>query len=159
PTDIRPNPAFRWPQLSGTSSFGDYGIRLQQTVLQQPGGGYASGARGVIGGDGSLFTWANEGIWSFRKADFIVADEGRIARMDSVGNPIGAVNGPDQSGRQGGVGAASTTRPLVRPTRAYPVGDRQMVVVDTGANRVMRIDVSGRELRSISGFMLDPNYR
>lgn len=159
PTDIRPNPAFRWPQLSGTSSFGDYGIRLQQTVLQQPGGGYASGARGVIGGDGSLFTWANEGIWSFRKADFIVADEGRIARMDSVGNPIWSVNGTYQSGRQGDVGAAATTKPLVRPTRAYPVGDRQMVVVDTGANRVMRIDVSGRELRSISGFMLDPNYR
>ena len=159
PTDVRPNAAFRWPQLSGVSSFADYGIRLQQTVLQQPGGGYASGARGVVGGDGSLFTWANEGIWSFRRADFVVADEGRVTRMDSVGNPIWSVTGTYQTGRQGDVGAAAATKPLVRPTRAYPVGDRQVMVVDTGANRVMRIDVSGRELRSISGFMLDPNYR
>ncbi|MCC7434739.1 MAG: hypothetical protein IT363_08630 [Methanoregulaceae archaeon] len=159
PTDVRPNPAFRWPQLTGTSTFSDYAIRLQQSVLQQNGGGFASAARGVIGGDGGLFAWANEGLWSFRKADFVVADEGRVTRVDSVGNPIWSVKSTFQTGRQGDVGAAAATRPLVRPTRAYPLGDRQLLVVDTGANRVMRIDVSGREMRSLAGFLLDPNFR
>lgn len=159
PTDVRPNPAFRWPQLAGSSTFADYAIRLQQTVLQQPGGGYAGPARGVVGGDGGLFTWSNEGIWSFRKADFVIADEGRVTRMDSVGNPIWSVTGTYQSGRQGDVGAASASRPLVRPTRAYPLGDRQLLVVDTGANRVIRMDASGRELRSVADFRLDPTFR
>lgn len=159
PTDVVVNPAYRWPQLSGTTSFSDYGIRLQQTVLQQTGGGYASASRGVVGGDGGLYTWANEGIWSFRRANFLVADEGRVARMDSVGNPIWSLSTTFQGGQEGDVGAAATTRPLVRPTRAYSLGERQILVVDTGSNRVLRLDVSGRELRTLSGFRLDPNYR
>lgn len=159
PTSVRPNPAFRWPQLTGTTSFADYGVRLQQSVLTIPGGGYAGHAMGVIGGDGGLFTWANEGLWSFAKADFVVADEGRVAKFDSVGNPLWSVTGTYRTGRQGDTGGAADNRPLVRPTRCYPVGDRQMLVVDTGANRVIRMDTSGRELRSISGFQLDPTYR
>lgn len=159
PVSVRPNPAFRWPQLSGTTSFADYGIRLQQTVLTIPGGGYAGHAMGVIGGDGSLFTWANEGLWSFAKAEFIVADEGRVAKFDSTGTAQWSVTGTFKTGREGDTGGASEVRPLVRPTRCYPVGERQVLVVDTGANRVIRMDTSGRELRSIAGFQLDPTFR
>lgn len=159
PLSVRPNPAFRWPQLNGTTSFEDYKVRLQQTVLQIPGGGYAGQAWGVTGGDGALFTWANEGVWAFAKADFVIADEGRVARFDSVGNPIWSVTGTYKSGRQGDVGGASEVKPLVRPTRCYPIGDRQSLVVDTGANRVIRMDTSGRELRSIGEFQLDPTFR
>ncbi len=159
PVNVRPNPAFRWPQLTGTTNFGDYGIRLQQTVLALPAGGYAGPALGVVGGDGGLFTWANEGVWNFAKADFVVADEGRVARFDSASNPIWTVSGTFKTGRQGDTGGAAEITPLVRPTRCYPIGDRQVLVVDSGANRVLTMDPSGRENRSISGFILDPTFR
>lgn len=159
PTDVTPNPAFRWPQLVGTSSFNDYMVRLQQTVLTLPGGGYAGPALGVVGGDGGLFSWANEGVWNFAKADFIVADEGRVARFDSVGNPLWIVTGTAKTGRQGDTGGAAEVSPLVRPTRSYAIGDRVVLVVDSGANRVLTMDPTGKELRSLSGFILDPAYR
>lgn len=156
---VRSNPIFRWPQLTGSMSFNDYGIRLQQSVLKLPGGGYASPALGVVGGDGALATWSNDGIWAFAKADFVFADEGRVARFDSVGNPIWSISGTYQTGRQGDIGGAGDVKPLVRPTRAYPMGDRQVLVVDTGASRILRLDVSGRELRAVGGYSLDPVYR
>lgn len=159
-TSVRPNPAFRWPQLTGTTSFTDYAIRLQQTVLTLPGGTYATNAWGVVGGDGGLFTWANEGFWGFAKADFVFADEGRVARFDSVGNPIWSITATSKTGSDiDSGGGAAEVKPLVRPTRCYPIGDRQSLVVDTGANRIIRMDTSGKELRSISSFAVDPNFK
>lgn len=157
--NIEVNPAIKWPLVQGITSFDEYRIRLQQTVLKIPGGTFATRAHGVFGGNGTVFAWANEGLWAFRRADFIVADEGRVMRFDQTGSPIWSMTGTLKTGQQGDVGGAAEATPLVRPTRAYPIGDRQVLIVDTGANKVIRADTSGRELRTITGFRLDTNFR
>lgn len=157
--NIEPNPAMLWPSLTGITTWGDYQIRLQQTVLQMSGGTYASMAHGIAGGDSGLFSWANEGIWGFGKADFWVADEGRIIRTDASGQPKWSMTQTFKTGPEGDTGAAAETRQLVRPTRAYPVGDREVIIVDSGANRVVKTDASGRELRSLTGYHFDATFR
>jgi hypothetical protein len=157
--DIESNPAFRWPQTTGVTSFDEWRIRILQSTLRRDDGTFSSTAHGLIGGDGGLFAWSDDGIWGFAKADFIVADEGRVGRFDSAGNPQWSLTNSLSTGVSGDVGGAGNVRPLVRPTRAYQRGEREVVVVDTGANRIVRMDTNGREVRSIEGFRLDPSFR
>lgn len=152
--DIQPNPAIRWPQSTGVTNFNDWRVRVLQTTL-----GNSSDAFGVVGGDGALFSWGPLGLWGYSRADFVVADEGRLSRFDPSGNPIWNSDATASSGTSLDVGGAGSIRGLVRPTRAYPVGQSEMVVVDTGADRIIRVDATGRELRSISDIRLDANYR
>jgi len=158
-SNIEVNPNVKWPLVQGITSFDEYRIRLQQTILTIPGSTPGSRAHGIVGGNGTVVAWANEGLWTYRKADFLVADEGRVMRFDQIGTPIWSMTGTFKSGQQGDVGGAAEVTPLVRPTRVYSVGDRQVLIVDTGANKVIRADVSGRELRTIANFRLDPNHR
>lgn len=157
--NIEVNPATKWPMVQGITSFDEYRVRLQQTILTIPAAAPPTMAHGIVGGNGSIFAWANEGLWSFRKADFLVADEGRVMRFDQVGSPVWSMTGTFKTGQQGDVGGAAEVTPLVRPTRVYSSGDRQVLIVDTGANKVIRTDISGREIRTITGFKLDPNFR
>jgi hypothetical protein len=46
----------------------------------------------------------------------------------------------------------------VEPTRIYPVTASEQVIVDTGGNRVVRVNNAGFETRSIDQFMMDPVY-
>lgn len=147
------NPDIRWPQTSGAQSFDDWRVRLFQTVL-----GNSQHAYGVVGGDGALFSWSELGIWGYTRADFLVADDGRLAKFDSSGNPLWNADATLLTGNALDSGAAGNIRPLVRPTRAYSVNAREMMVVDTGADRIVHLDISGRELRSLEGFRLDPSY-
>lgn len=153
------NPVFLWPSTKGITSFGDYSIRLQQSVMYQPSGIGSLPARGIVGGDGGVFAWSDSGIWGFSKGDFVVADEGRIIKLDAQGSPSWAMKTTYQTAKEGDAGTASQANPIVRPTRAYPLNDREVLIVDTGANRVVRADVSGSESRVIRGFTLDPTYR
>ncbi|MEQ1932312.1 MAG: hypothetical protein ABL962_00335 [Fimbriimonadaceae bacterium] len=153
------NPAIKWPSVQGITSIGDYQTRLQQTVLKIPGGGvFASPSMGIVGGSGSVFAWTPEGIWGFNKADFLVADEARVARFDAIGTPIWTMDATYKTGNQGDTGGSGQVTKLVRPTKVYGLGDRQVLIVDTGASRVIKADVSGRELRSVSNFKLDATY-
>lgn len=149
------NPNMRWPQSAGVQSFEDWGIRLLQTSM----GANTDVALGVVGGEGSTVGWSDRGVTTFAPADYVVCDEGRVARFDASGNPVWTSDGTGQSGVAGDSGFAQTRRPLVRPTRAYPVNSRELLIVDTGANRIARVDISGRETRSIEGFILDPNVQ
>jgi hypothetical protein len=147
------NPAVRWPQNEGATSFEEWGIRLLQTEI--PGS-----TRGLYigGGEDILAAVGNGGFAAFKKADFIVADENRLARFDASGNAIWSSDSSSATGVNGDTGAAIDTKPLVRPTKAYVVNSREMIVVDTGANRVLTLDMSGRETRSLDRFRLDPNF-
>lgn len=157
--NIEVNPAVKWPLVQGITSFDEYRVRLQQTLLKIPGGGFAGRAHGVVGGNGTVVAWADQGTWGFRSGDFVVADEGRVIRFDQVGSPVWSITGTTKSGPAGDTGTAAEVAPLIRPTRAYAVGDRQVMIVDTGANKIMKTDISGREIRTITGYRIDPNFR
>ena len=159
--NIQGNPAIRWPQYAGVTSFESWAVRYLATTL-----GKEADALGVVAGDGVLLSWApanagmgtQGGLWGFSNSEFLVADEGRLGRFDPAGNPRWLSDSTLITGTSGDVGAAAETRPLVRPTRAYPLGSREMVVVDTAANRIIRLSQTGRELRSLNGFIVDPGY-
>lgn len=141
-----------WPQLSGAANLSDYVIRLNQTALSG-----SNDVFGVAGGDGTLVAWSSAGVYSFDQANTVVCDEGRVAIFDASGNAVYTSNAFANTGENGESGAG-TVKPLVRPTRAYPLGNSQLLIVDTGASRIAVANLSGTESRSITGFRIDPTY-
>jgi len=146
------NPNTKWPQLRGTASQDDYLVRLNQVVL--PG---SATTNALVGGDGSLVAIGNNGLYTFDRADFVVADEGRVARFDPSGNPMYSLSASANPGGDDS-GAVANVRPLVRPTRAYPIGSNDLLIVDPGSNRIVRANQSGVITRSILSFQLDPAF-
>ncbi len=148
------NPNFRWPQIVGSTGIADYALRLNQTVLDGSTTSY-----GVVAGEGTLASLGDNGVYAYGLADFFVADEGRLARFDSSGNALFTSDVSLQTGLQGDVSNVGNLKPLVRPTRAYPLSQREMIVVDPGANRLAEMTTSGRETRSIEKMIVDSVYR
>ncbi|RYG47720.1 hypothetical protein EON79_06585 [bacterium] len=153
PANFRGSEHFRWPALRGIASGEDYGVRLNQTLL----GDNIETAYGVVGGEGTLFSWSQRGVTAFRRSDLVVADSGRIGVYDAGGSPIFTTNSSVASGLMG-EGSVGSLRPLVRPTRAYALGGQQLLVADPGSNRIARIAGDGVEVRSIDRFILDRSY-
>ena len=151
-TNISPNPDIQWPQLVGVTSVNDLRIRILQSTL-----GSSTIAYGAVSGDDGLYAWSDQGLFGFSKPDFLVADEGRLAEFDSVGNPIWATDKSFSSSIDNSGGAVNV-RPLVRPVRAYSMSKDQVIVVDPGSNRLAILDRSGRESRSLDRFSVDPSY-
>jgi len=151
-----PNKDVLWPQITGIASIQDYGIRVRQTELGDANlADQSLKCYGVAGGDGTLAAWGDQGVYTFQKSDFFVADQGRLGQFDPSGNPIWIAGETSSTGTadQGSVG---TIKPLISPSRAYPVGNNDVVVADPGGNRIAVLDQSGNELRSITGFKIDP---
>ncbi|MEZ0327686.1 MAG: hypothetical protein ACAH95_17455 [Fimbriimonas sp.] len=149
------NPGFLWPQLRGVASVDDYLVRINQTSLSGNGANSTS-ARGVVGGDGALIAWGDRGLYTFSKTDFLVADEGRIAQFDPSGNMLWSTSASGTAGETS-TNPTGNVRPLVKPSRAYRMSAGQILIVDTGGNRVAMLDQTGAETRTISDFKLDPN--
>lgn len=147
------SPSLKWPQLRGIQSFDDFRIRYLQTALPA-----SSGVNGVAAGDGVVAAIGDTGAWTFRRVDFLVADQGRAARFDPSGNPKWIADATMSRG-QTSVNGSGNVRPLSRPTRVYDIGGQQYLVVDTEANRIARFDALGVENRSIDRIMMDPTYR
>lgn len=150
---LKGNPNTKWPQASGPMPFDSWRLRVLQTTL-----GSSTGFYGLVCGEGGLFSWTNLGLWGFDRADFIVCDEGRVSRFDPSGNPLWSTDTTQNSGRSADDVTASVLKPLVSPTKAYPFGTSDLLVVDPGANRIVRLDASAREVRSISFFKLDSDF-
>jgi|GEM_PF-485297 len=148
-----PDPHIRMPQAVGVTSFTDWLARLNQTVL-----GSSANAYGVVGGGSTLAAFGDQGLYGLSRADFVVCDEGRVIRTDSSGNVLYSSSSNINTGPGGG-GNVGTVASLVRPTRAYPISSQEMLMVDTGGNRVVKVSNSGLEERSISSFFTDPNYK
>ena len=153
PSTVSASPYYRMPQNRGLRDFDDFKLRLLQTKM-----GTSTVAYGVAGGEGTVAAWGDRGVYGMSRADFVVCDEGRLLRIDSAGNPVQNSFGARFSGVGGGGGVAEM-RPLVRPVKAYPIGTNEYLVVDAGANRVVRLDDDGAELRSIDRITLDPNFK
>lgn len=146
------NTDFRWPQITGIQSFDDYRVRLLQTALPEPR------ALGLVGGDGTLAVIGASTIYGFNRYDFYIADENRVGRFDANGNPIWALDHSVRSGASGPVVGVGNVQGISKPTRVYASGSNTYWVVDSGADRVVRYDASGRELRSLHRFKVDPKY-
>ena len=137
----------------GSHFFEDWKVRYLRTSPLRPG----DTSFGVAAGDGSLFLGTST-LYGFGRGDLLVADEGRLLRLDASGNPewsSDTSSGPGSNAQQTNT---ATTRTLVRPVRAYRLGSDQMVVADPGGNRIVRINTAGKELRSISKILVDSIY-
>jgi hypothetical protein len=88
----------------------------------------------------------------------VVADEGRIIETDAAGFTQWTSDATYQALRQVDTAVVKVQK-LVRPTKAYVSGENEYLIVDTGGDRVLRLDKSAGEVRSVDGFMIDTNYR
>lgn len=150
-TNFAGNADILWPQSVGTTSFDEYRARLGQTVLKGSGT-----VQGIAGGDGVLVAQGDAGLYAYDHADFVVADQGRVASFDVSGNPIWSTSSYVDTGA-GQSGGSGNVRPLVNPSRAYRLNQSDYLVVDPGANAVVRLNQAGNSIRSLTGFKLDPN--
>ncbi|HRF60416.1 MAG TPA: hypothetical protein PLH94_10965 [Fimbriimonadaceae bacterium] len=147
---FRSNPSIRWPQVKGVESFDDLRVRYLQAAIPD------SSALGVVGGDGTLITWSSSRMYAFTRAEFLIADEGRVSRFDQAGNPLWTTDSSANAGPSVPVGGAAEAIGLSNPHRVYSGGDNTYWIVDSGNDRIIRVDSAGRELRTIKGFRLDP---
>jgi hypothetical protein len=155
PIGFYSNPHVRWPSGEGVQSFNDFVTRVDQTVLRD---GVADMALGVIGGDGTLVSWAATGLFAFKRAATLIADEGRVVEYDSAGFARWSSDVSYES-KSDGTNTLTNIVRLQRPTKAYKIRDDEFVVVDTGASRVVRINKGAGEERSITQINLDQTYR
>jgi hypothetical protein len=153
PMGFRANPHVRWPSSQGVQSFDDFRTRLSQTVLR-----FSNEALGVIGGEGTLIAWGEVGLYGFNRGATLVADEGRIVEVDSGGFALWASDTSFEWFSDGNTNILKSQK-LQRPTKVYRVAEREFAVVDTGANRIVRIDKSAGEVRTLERLLLDPTYR
>lgn len=148
---LQGNPGVKWPQFQGATSFEDYLVRLGQTVLEG-----SDNVTAIAAGEGILAAVGSAGLYTFAKSDFVVSDEGRVAAFDPSGNPTFSLRTSTSSGTND-AGTAGISKPLVRPTRSYVQPNGDILVVDTGGNRVFRVNRAGNETRNIDRFRVDPN--
>ncbi|HEY0868011.1 MAG TPA: hypothetical protein VGE01_11560 [Fimbriimonas sp.] len=141
------------PQLSETQRLELFRERIAQTLV-----GDSKTAYGIVAANNAAVAWGDLGFVTYGRADIVIADQGRIARIDGAGNLVWSTDSTTSAGSAGEL-AAGRAKPLVRPTRAYTLSGNDMLVVDSGANRVVRMSQNGLEMRAIDGFVLDPNVR
>ncbi|MBL8060283.1 MAG: DUF4159 domain-containing protein [Chthonomonas sp.] len=153
---VTPSPYVIWPSNNGIRSFDDFRVRVRQAVLGSPSA--PSPLSGIIGGNDALLAWNNNETFAFSRSDLLVTDESRIIRIDPSGAPLWSVDATLKGGQDGEIGSSQTSVNLSRPTRAYSVGGNSYLIADPGNNRIVKIDGSGRELRTLTKFNLDPIY-
>jgi hypothetical protein len=150
--DIRVSDSIKWPQFRGIRSFDDFRIRILQAAVEE------DIVTSIAAGDDSLAAVAGPRLYGFSRSDFLVADSGRVARFDPAGNPIWNTDQTFQGGNEGSILTNGNGRQLSEPSRIYPAGENGFWIVDTGNDRVVRVDAAGRELRAIAGFKVDPQF-
>lgn len=151
--NVRPANSIKWPQFQGIESFDDLRIRVLQAALAEPV------VLNLAVGDGSLAVTSDIGLHTYSRADFLVADSGRVGRFDAAGNPIWATDQTFQAGPDAPTVPSGNARQVSEPNRIYPADQNGYWIVDSGNNRIVRIDSAGRELRSIEAIRMDPLYR
>lgn len=145
------DPNILWPQSSSVTSFSDYKIKLNQTLLTSSPAVY-----GIAGGDNALVAIGSNGVYTYAKSNFMICDEGRLIEMDPSGNPIWSTDTSVSAG-QSSINASGNIKPMIRPVRAYLLDQTDILVADPGANRVAKVNTTGIESRSITNFRLDPS--
>lgn len=149
---LKVNGHLRMPQASRAKSFDDYKVLLLQSTI-----GASNNALAVTGGEGTVAVMGNKGLYAFSQANITVCDENRVVRFDAARNLLASYDSTVGTGAiaSGSIGASQR---LVRPVRSYSLDGGDTLVVDAGASRVIRLDSTGAESRSISEFITDANY-
>ena len=152
PPNIRGTDYLLFPQFFGVATFDDFRVRLNQATLDD------TTLLNAAAGDGTVTAWGQNEFYAFNRADFLLADDGRISRIDSSGNPIWSIDSTKSSGPEVPLSGLNKPVTLATPWRIYPVGTSSYIITDPGADRIVRVDLGGREIRSIDGLKLDPRF-
>lgn len=151
-TPIVPSKYVLMPNGFDIRSFDDFRTRIRQAALNN------NTVNGIAAGEGSVSVWDGSRYYLFGRADFTIVDEGRILRVDSNGNPIWSSDVTDTAGPDAPVVSAGRTLPIGRASRAYSTGSNGFLVADPTSNRVAEVDAIGREVRTITEFLVDPTF-
>ncbi len=146
-------PAIQWPQYKGIQDFEDFRVRTLQAALK-----WDNAALNLAGGEDTVAATGGVNLYAFGKSDFMIADEGRVSRFDAAGNPLWTTDQTLSSGVEGYTGNVGSFKSLALPNRVYPSDTAGYWIVDSGNDRVVRIDAGGREVRSISKFKVHPSF-
>ncbi len=153
PFDVRPATAVKWPQFRGITEFDDLRIRVNQAALPEN-----EDVLNLAIGDSTLAVTSENGLYVFAKSDFLVADSGRVSRFDPSGNPVWTTDQTFQAGSGQPTGTSNVSRQLSEPNRVYPADENGSLIVDTGSDRIVRVDAAAREVRTVTGFIVDPRF-
>ncbi len=165
-SNIYPNQLYVWPQVPqnteerGRTSFEDFIIRLNQCTLRSSSSSTAaSDSYGVVGGDNLVMAWNPENTFCFKRANYWIADEGRIALFDPSGNVVYDSSVQSSTGPSFGDTNGANLTKFDRPTRVYPLTDSgDVLVVDSNQNRVLRMNPAGTVGRNLKEFSLDTTF-
>jgi hypothetical protein len=152
PFDFSIAPAMKWPQIQGIRNGPDFRIRLLQSALPD------TNLYSLAVGDGTLAATSASRLFGFTRSDLTVIDEGRVVKLDPVGNPIWTLSQTFSGGVDTPITNSTTGRKLSSPTRAYPSDNGSWWIVDSGNNRVVLVDSAGREQRSVTNMKLHPQF-
>lgn len=152
PFDFNISPAMKWPQISGIRNVADFRIRLLQAALPD------AELYSLAVGDGTVAATSGSRLFAFSRSDMTVIDEGRVIKLDPVGNPLWTLTQTYSGGTDTPVTSATIGRKLSSPTRAYPADNGSWWIVDSGNNRVVLVDAAGREQRTVTNMKLHPQF-
>lgn len=152
-TVIVPSRYIQMPNPFGIRTFGDLRIRVLQASLD------GNDVAGLVGGEGRVVAWGGGETYVFNQGNWVIADEGRVIKVDTVGNPIWSTDSTGAQGLDDPEGVTAAPLNLIRPTRVYGAENNRYLIADPTANRIAEIDNAGRELRSFTRFKLDPAFR
>lgn len=160
----------RRPWQSQAHIFGGSGSSVASSNLLWPGNitdAYSIGVRvgqealfnsktavHIAAGDGIFAATGDNGLYAFDSSSLLVADASRVGRYSPSGDTLWSSEATLASASLRDVGAGSLVRGLVTPVRAYPFKS-DTLIVDAGANRIIRMADTGREVRSIDSIKLD----
>lgn len=136
-----------WPYFGGVETMNDFVLRVNQATITD------TTVQGLAAGDGTVAAWGNTSMFAFDRADFLVADNGRVMRVDGTGNVLWSLDRTFQGSQ------TAKAQPLSKPSRVYPSTKTNNWVVDSGNDRIVLLNASGQELRTLNSFKLDPVYR
>lgn len=153
-TQMNWNDHVKWPSGEGTTTLSEFCTRVRQIALDDGSRRLNQRALGVMAGDGILLAWTQSKTFVFEKALTLLADQGRVLEVDSAGFP-GWSSENSYAGAFNNGNLYLKVAKFANPTKAYRLSSAEYLVVDTAANRVVRVDRAGFEMRAIESFQVD----
>ncbi len=116
------------------------------TTSNVAGGGAGQATTSVAGSNGVLLVPAGDGLHAFTNATTLVADGNRLVEVDGAGEAtwsIDAITWPVRIPQSADAMPAVTSGPINKPARVRYMGTNELLLVNSGANQVVKIDKSG----------------
>lgn len=152
-TAVTPSTYITMPSSFGIRSFDDFRTRVRQAALN------SSTVSGIVGGEETISIWDPSRYYLFGQGRFTIVDEGRVIRVDSNGNPLWSSDTTINEGQSEPTGEVGRVLNIGKASRAYSTIGNGFAIADPAGNRIAEVDSSGRELRTITEFKLDPRFQ